>query len=730
MSSDSSIASQALANGSPAAPHPVVVRPWLRFFARQFDYLAFGFVSVIVISLLTPAVLDLPEMALTPILALLWIPFEAAFVSIFAATPGKWLLGIRVTAKRGDLLSFQAAISRSFLVWFIGMGLGVPILSLLANALGYRELKTNASTRWDRATRSSVDHAPLEPARVGLAAVAMAGCVGLVVFFFYFDDSIKRAARSELDAARHAVEAVAADAGASILPHGDVVFVDLDNQFREEFTIDATPGEGVVVVAGCDADCHDLDLALIDPKGEEVDRDSEPGARPVVGAPSVQGLSYRLVLEMHECTVEPCTVAFQVFTADSIFWSSGGEGTCFVVDPRGLALTAHHVVGSAETVAVVLSNGSAVAATVARRSEENDLAVLRLPEGFPHFLPLARATPVELGDPVFTIGFPASDLLGYDPKFSEGVIAALSGGRESALLQTTVPIQPGSSGGPLVTMNGEAVGVVVSTAAVEPFFEDYGAIPQNVNFAVKASLASELLNTDAHLRTTRSRREAITRAERALCMVRDVSRLDERVPGWSDVRPAPARSKTKAPHARALEPVVSDSHLWAAEVQGGYEFAYGTYLHEGRFSGFVYSPDVQEGFVRLAQGDPGGALESWLVLANSGNRNAKVNAAVLLYRGTAGRTDFETAALFLIDVQKGLPYFDFSNAHLVRLMQTALERLGYDPGPVDGEAGPRSTAARAAFWRDAFPGRSWQGVPYEEEFLAIARAADSSRPER
>jgi S1-C subfamily serine protease len=85
-------------------------------------------------------------------------------------------------------------------------------------------------------------------------------------------------------------------------------------------------------------------------------------------------------------------------------------------------------------------------------------------------------------------------------------------------MQVSVPLQPGNSGGPLVTDDGYAVGIVTATAAVQRFVEATGSLPQNVNWAVKADYALPLFerSTDS---AARSRQDAIERTRSALCAV-------------------------------------------------------------------------------------------------------------------------------------------------------------------------------------------------------------------
>ena len=79
-------------------------------------------------------------------------------------------------------------------------------------------------------------------------------------------------------------------------------------------------------------------------------------------------------------------------------------------------------------------------------------------------------------------------------KYTDGSISSLSGIQgDATFFQISVPIQPGNSGGPLVNQEGNVVGIVTATAAVEAFYQATGSMPQNVNWAVKGAYASLLL---------------------------------------------------------------------------------------------------------------------------------------------------------------------------------------------------------------------------------------------
>jgi S1-C subfamily serine protease len=67
-------------------------------------------------------------------------------------------------------------------------------------------------------------------------------------------------------------------------------------------------------------------------------------------------------------------------------------------------------------------------------------------------------------------------------------------GNDARLLQITVPVQPGNSGGPLLDSSGNVVGVIVSGLDAMWILESTGSLPQNVNFAIKAGVARAFLD--------------------------------------------------------------------------------------------------------------------------------------------------------------------------------------------------------------------------------------------
>jgi S1-C subfamily serine protease len=155
-------------------------------------------------------------------------------------------------------------------------------------------------------------------------------------------------------------------------------------------------------------------------------------------------------------------------------------------------LTNHHVVERCQRLRVQ-ANGDAAPARVLARDREVDLALLasELPaaENGAEFRSSDR---VRLGEPVIVAGFPLHDILSTDLHVFPGIVSALAGpGDDARLLQISAPVQPGNSGGPLLDDSGQVIGVVLgqlSTGVV-----GRNRIPQNVNFAIRGTLARSFL---------------------------------------------------------------------------------------------------------------------------------------------------------------------------------------------------------------------------------------------
>jgi S1-C subfamily serine protease len=184
--------------------------------------------------------------------------------------------------------------------------------------------------------------------------------------------------------------------------------------------------------------------------------------------------------------------------------------TCFAVHPDGWLLTAAHAVEGAHAITLRFVSGDARAATVARTAPDADLALLRVEGGLPAWLPLSLRAP-ERSERVYTLGFPGPRLLWSEPDPASGTVRAA--GPAPALIETDVPAHAGNSGGPLVDVRGEVVGVLSRIAETPD--ERWRA-----TLAVPAAEARRLLDElPAPPSPAASPEEAARRVRAAVCEV-------------------------------------------------------------------------------------------------------------------------------------------------------------------------------------------------------------------
>ena len=173
-----------------------------------------------------------------------------------------------------------------------------------------------------------------------------------------------------------------------------------------------------------------------------------------------------------------------------------GSGSAFVVDTSGLLVTALHVVEDASRVSVVLPGKEPELADVMEFDPDNDLALLRINQSNLSPLALGDSDALRSGEEIIVIGYPLADALGtYDVTVTKGIISAIrprSGPGNPPPLQVDAAMNPGVSGGPVLNMNGQVVGIAVAGLSRA----------ESVNFAGPVNGAKALLATYLDTRAT------------------------------------------------------------------------------------------------------------------------------------------------------------------------------------------------------------------------------------
>src|SRR5437660_5753157 len=158
-----------------------------------------------------------------------------------------------------------------------------------------------------------------------------------------------------------------------------------------------------------------------------------------------------------------------------------GVGSGFIIDPKGYILTNQHVIDGASRITIGLLNGERFRARVIGVDHDTDLAVLKIDAD--HDLPVMKfgdSTAAQVGDWVLAIGSP----FGLDQTVTAGIISKKDRDTTNSsfqrFLQTDAAINRGNSGGPLVNMRGEAIGVNSQIATLTGDYNGIGfALPSN-----------------------------------------------------------------------------------------------------------------------------------------------------------------------------------------------------------------------------------------------------------
>jgi serine protease Do len=171
----------------------------------------------------------------------------------------------------------------------------------------------------------------------------------------------------------------------------------------------------------------------------------------------------------------------------------GGLGSGVIVSPDGYVLTNHHVIDGAQHIEVDLADRRTFKGTVVGSDTASDLAVLKIDATGLMPLPFGDSKSARVGDVVLAFGNP----LGVGETVTMGIISAkgratdLGNGSFEDFLQTDAPINQGNSGGPLVNLRGELIGI--NSQIVSPSGGSIG-----IGFAIPSAMAANVMDQLIH----------------------------------------------------------------------------------------------------------------------------------------------------------------------------------------------------------------------------------------
>ena len=170
------------------------------------------------------------------------------------------------------------------------------------------------------------------------------------------------------------------------------------------------------------------------------------------------------------------------------------RGTAWFINDSTI-VTCHHVIEDCKEIWTETENRTRIDFAVLAEDPNNDIAILKAKSSIPNHSSLPLSSKLgSIASKVFTVGYPLPDIMGSEKKYNDGTISALSGiGNDNRFYQVSIPIQPGNSGGAVVSEEGLVIGLAAAALDAEKVFKLTGSIPQNVNYAIKSRYITALL---------------------------------------------------------------------------------------------------------------------------------------------------------------------------------------------------------------------------------------------
>ena len=114
---------------------------------------------------------NIPQIILIISITIIYFFIEANVISSFGTTPGKKLFGIRVSDENGEDLDYLTSVKRSFVLWFQGLALSIPLISLITLIISYNRYTAQGITSWDETYHVKISYQPISTIRMVLGVL-------------------------------------------------------------------------------------------------------------------------------------------------------------------------------------------------------------------------------------------------------------------------------------------------------------------------------------------------------------------------------------------------------------------------------------------------------------------------------------------------------------------------------------------------------------------------------
>lgn len=158
------------------------IRPWIRYWARTFDFIGFCLLAGIVAGLIFPSAFEqLNDTAMGIIMLFIYILVEPLMLMTWGTTPGKFFFNIQLRNMNGSKLNYNQGLLRSAKVVLKGQGLGIPLVSLATLIYSYNHLEKEGQCSWDADGQHTIAHRQINGWRAAILILVALAFIGLIV---------------------------------------------------------------------------------------------------------------------------------------------------------------------------------------------------------------------------------------------------------------------------------------------------------------------------------------------------------------------------------------------------------------------------------------------------------------------------------------------------------------------------------------------------------------------